>query len=279
MSEPALSPSARLVRAGDPDRFLAAMTAPAEGRERLMALYAFNLELARVPAAISEPMLGEIRLAWWREVVAAAFTGGAVRAHEVVVPLTDTIRAAGLPRGPLDAMIDARGFDILDAPHRDMAACLAYLAATAGGLMRLGAQALAGALPDPADKALGDLGLAHGIANLLAATPALIARGRRPVPFIERPGDRNALAEGRCPEGFRAAVADLAGQGLAAHHRARLSRRAVPPAAVPAARAAWRVLPVLRALARKPEDIFALRRESEFRRRFSLLARALGGRW
>ncbi|MEL7216333.1 MAG: phytoene synthase, partial [Pseudomonadota bacterium] len=38
---------AELVRTGDPDRFLAAMTASVEGRARLFPLYAFNLEVAK----------------------------------------------------------------------------------------------------------------------------------------------------------------------------------------------------------------------------------------
>ena len=40
---------ADLVRAGDPDRFAAAMLAPVAKRGPLMALHAFALEIARAP--------------------------------------------------------------------------------------------------------------------------------------------------------------------------------------------------------------------------------------
>ena len=57
------------VRAHNPDRYLTALMAPRRVRGSLMALYAFNAELARIPALVSEPALGEIRLQWWRDAV------------------------------------------------------------------------------------------------------------------------------------------------------------------------------------------------------------------
>ncbi|MFN3614649.1 MAG: squalene/phytoene synthase family protein, partial [Rubrimonas sp.] len=90
-AEPQLSPCAQIVRRGDPDRFLAAMTAPPALRERLFALYAFNIEAARA-TQLSEPMLGHIRLQWWREVLDAAFGGAEPRRHDVAQALTAAIR-------------------------------------------------------------------------------------------------------------------------------------------------------------------------------------------
>ena len=48
---------AALVERGDPERWRSAMTAPPRGAAGLMALYAFNLEIARAPWVASEPML------------------------------------------------------------------------------------------------------------------------------------------------------------------------------------------------------------------------------
>jgi len=58
---------------------------------RCFALYAFNYEVARVRESVSEPMLGQIRLQWWRENIAAAFAGEAPRDHPIVAALTATI--------------------------------------------------------------------------------------------------------------------------------------------------------------------------------------------
>ncbi len=66
---------AELVRDADRDRFLAALFAPAEQRDALFALYAFNVEVGRVREAAREPLPGEIRLQWWRDVSAASGPG------------------------------------------------------------------------------------------------------------------------------------------------------------------------------------------------------------
>jgi len=144
---PDLSPCAALVRRGDPDRFLSAMTAPPAARERLFALYAFNLEVARIPSVVSEPMLGMIRLQWWRETVAMIYEGR-VRSHEVVGPLADAVAAADLPRAPFETLLDARAWDVEPRPFADLAALRAHLEATAGSLLALSAHALT---PAPAD--------------------------------------------------------------------------------------------------------------------------------
>ena len=87
-----LSPVAALVRRHDRDRFQTVLFAPAAHREALFALYAFNYEIARVRESVTQPMLGQIRLQWWRENIAAAFEGSAIRHHPVAEALTAAIR-------------------------------------------------------------------------------------------------------------------------------------------------------------------------------------------
>ena len=52
-----LDACADLVNRGDPDRFRSAMLAPMPIRGDLLALYAFNLEVARAPWVTNEPMI------------------------------------------------------------------------------------------------------------------------------------------------------------------------------------------------------------------------------
>ena len=79
MDQAAMDPLVVFVRRHDPDRFLSALFAPPEKRPALLALYAFNHELARAREAAREPALALIRLHWWREVVQ-----GAPRQHEEI---------------------------------------------------------------------------------------------------------------------------------------------------------------------------------------------------
>src|SRR5215207_11715913 len=89
-----------LVRAADPDRYFAALFAPADKRPHLFALYAFSLEIARVREAVSDPMLGDIRLQWWRDALQGEARGD-VRANPVAAALDETVVRFRLPRAAL----------------------------------------------------------------------------------------------------------------------------------------------------------------------------------
>lgn len=100
------------VRAADRDRFLAALFAPEPARSDLLALLAFDHELARTRTVTREPMLARIRLQWWREAVAEAAASGAPRAQPIVESLSETVRRHLLAPERLEALIDAREEEI-----------------------------------------------------------------------------------------------------------------------------------------------------------------------
>jgi phytoene synthase len=104
---------ADVVRALDRDRYLATLFAPAERRNALYALYAFNCEIERVREAAREPMPGEIRLQWWREVLEGGRESEAA-AHPVAAALRETIGRYKLDASRLVALVDAHTFDLYD---------------------------------------------------------------------------------------------------------------------------------------------------------------------
>src|SRR5262249_17177495 len=173
-----------LVRAADKDRFLTTLFAPAERRDALFALYAFNVEIARVREVVREPVAGEIRLQWWSDVLGGAGRGE-VAAHPVASALLASIARYRLPAERFKALIDARRFDLYDEPMATLADLEAYADGAAASLIALAAQILAtGDEPD-----IGALshhaGLAHALAGLLAAFPIHAARG----PIFTTPGN------------------------------------------------------------------------------------------
>src|ERR1700724_731837 len=109
-----------LARSADRDRFLAALFAPAEHRGALHALYAFNIEIARVREFIREPLAGEIRLQWWADAVAGK-AAGEVRSNPVAAALLAAVARYRLPVAPLTALIAARRFDLYNDPMRKLA--------------------------------------------------------------------------------------------------------------------------------------------------------------
>lgn len=80
-----------LVKASDYDRFLQGLFVPAAQREVLWALLALNIELAHIHHKITEPMIGHIRFAWWRENIEALYRGEAPRQHPVIEALASVI--------------------------------------------------------------------------------------------------------------------------------------------------------------------------------------------
>lgn len=125
-----------------------------QDREHLFALYAFNIEMARIPGQVSEPMLGEIRLQWWREGIEAVYEGGIVRGHPVLQPLEQAIRECRLPRRPFDAMIDVYGATLTAAQPASLPELETRLDAISGGVMRLAVAITGGS-------AMADTGLFH----------------------------------------------------------------------------------------------------------------------
>ena len=244
---------ADLVQRGDPDRFLAVMAAPPAARARLFPLYAFNLEVARAPWVTKEPLIAEMRLQWWRDVVENA-ASGAAKAHEVAGPLHDLIRDASLPLPVLDALIAARRWDIHSEPHDDTEALSDYLEATGAGLMWLAARALGA--PDGAEVAVRAYGWAAAAAGYLRAVPDLMERGRKPL-----------------PTGLDAV--ELARMGLEKLAESRAARGRVPKSVAPARLAGWQVEALLQRTVSGAEPAEL----SEFSRRGKLLWQSLTGRW
>jgi hypothetical protein len=104
-----------LVRVADRERFLGALFAPEPQRSGLLAVLAFDHELARTRTVTREPMLARIRLEWWREAVAETAGTGKPRAQPIVESLSETVRRHRLPVDGLVALIDAREEEI-DGP-------------------------------------------------------------------------------------------------------------------------------------------------------------------
>jgi len=254
-----LSPVAALVRRHDPDRYRAALFAPTRRREALFALYAFNHEIARVRESVTTPMLGQIRLQWWREAVEAAYAGRPARHHVVAENLPAIIRERSLTRVHFERLIDAREHDLAGEPPASLAALEDYAEATSATLIRLALELLGVAAP-AAETAAREVGIFYAFAGLLRAMPLHARAGRRCIPDDIAadagldPGDYAAL---RASPALRQTVAAVAAAAVRHLDEARQHRAAVPRAALPAllpALAAERGLARLRRAGWNPFD-------------------------
>lgn len=224
---------AEIVARGDPDRFAAAMAAPVEARKTLLPLYAFNVEVARAPWVTEEPMIGEMRLQWWRDVLEEIAAAKVPRKHEVAEPLAAVLDAQGAAL--LDKVVAVRRWDLYKDPFEDMAHFEDYIRA-GGVLMWVAARAL-GAQADAAAKVTAT-GRAAALARYLQAVPELEARSRIP------------LVDGR-PEALRelatATLKDMPGR--------RDLRASLPRPARTATLEAWASRPILRQVVANPARV------------------------
>ncbi|MFN3958701.1 MAG: squalene/phytoene synthase family protein [Parvularculaceae bacterium] len=163
------------VAAADEDLSLSLNYAPAADRPRLAALFALLVELRRIPAAVSEAPLGEIRLQWHREALDEIASGRRPRAHPVVMALA---AAGAVPawRATLEKMIDARARLLYEPRFATLDELSGFLAAAEAPVAAL---ALGDADADQKEAARA-LGLAHALARLSPAlTPALAGEAAR----------------------------------------------------------------------------------------------------
>lgn len=265
------------LRRADHDRWLAAQFAPARERGDLLTLAAFHLEIARVRAAVRERMLGDIRLAWWRETVEALYTG-VVRRHAVAEALAPVIARHRLPQSLFQAMIEARAADLDDHPFTDEAALEAYAAATASGPMQLGARVLSA--DEGGDEAARHAGIAYAYSGLLRALAFHAAQGRLMLPlswFTEAGADPDAFVSGRMSPEARRVCVRLADRAAAHLTAARAAWGTAARQALPALLPATLVIPVVRAVRRPDFDPFRAPATAGFKH-LRMLTAALRGR-
>jgi 15-cis-phytoene synthase len=241
----------------DRDRYLACLLMPANRRGAMASLYAFNAEMARVRDVVRDPMPGEIRLQWWRDVLENSSNPDS-QANPLARALVQTIAAHHLPVQSLMNLIDARVFDLYDDPIGPVGALEGYAGETASTLLQLGSLILnPQAAPQTADLS-GHAGVAQTIAGLLQLMPLHRHRGQVFVPdtILAATGlDRDSFLKGDDRVAVSSAIQAFAGLGY--DHLAKARQLcAIPRTSFPAYLPVVLVQPVLDRAARLGAEIF-----------------------
>lgn len=161
------------------DRYIACLYLPEKLRNLAIALYAFDAEINKISAAISEPMTGEIRIQWWRDTISA----GVANTHN---PLADELlgelTAHKLPLLPLDTYLQARIFDLYNDPMPDLGTLEGYCGETASVFIQL----LTMAAKLEQDRAMADIcghaGMVLALTDILRFLPQQTARNKLYIP-------------------------------------------------------------------------------------------------
>lgn len=216
------------LRDTDRDRYLACLLTPAGKRDPVAALYAFNAEIARIRDLVREPLPGEVRLQYWRDLLAGA-AHGSTEANPIAAALLETIRQHQLPLTALTAMIEARLFDLYDDPMETTGMFEGYAGETAAALIQLASLVLDPEAAADGATIAGHAGVAQAIAGSLLLMPTHRARGQLylPLEILSAVGlDRDGFLAGDDKPRVSAAIEAFAGLGL---DHLRKAREAGPP--------------------------------------------------
>ncbi|MBW6420155.1 phytoene/squalene synthase family protein [Rhizobium sp. XQZ8] len=262
-----------MLRDTDRDRYLACLLSPADKRGALAALYAFNAEIARVRDVVREPLPGEIRLQWWRDLIEGSAHGDS-GGNPVAAALLAAIETYRLPRQTLVAMIEARIFDLYDDPLENRNALEGYAGETASALIQLASLVLSADDAAKSAEAAGHAGVAQSIAGFLLLLP--IHRRRQqlylPLDILAATGlDRDSFLAGEDRQRIAAAIEAFAGLGL--EHLAKARKAGpVPPTVFSAFLPVALAEPVLRRAAKTGAAMLdTAMQPPQWRRQISLL--------
>ena len=171
-----------LVRAGDKDRFLASLFAPEEKRKHLHALYAFNIEVSRIPELVSDVAVGEIRYQWWLDTIDAIYRGEEQQ-HPVAQSLAVAISVGDIPKHALQNLVKAKIFDLYADPMPSMTDLEGYLGETSSALIQMASLVLGRKEALESAEAAGLAGVAYGLAGIMRSLPRHRAMARCYVPL------------------------------------------------------------------------------------------------
>ena len=265
---------AEQVRTYDYHRYFAAMFAPADVRRGLIALYAFNLEIASIRERVSEALLGQMRLQWWRDTIDEIYAGS-VRNHAVVSEFAWSVQAFDLPRAGILRMIDGRMFDLEEDPPEDRGALTGYASATSGQLAVLAVH-ICNNIDDTSH--IDALGTFWGMSGLLRAMPYHAAQRRVYVPgdILRAAGlSPEDVVKRRNPAAMMTAVAAMTGL----IEQSRPTEARVPRSLRPAVSYAAVAGTYLRRLERAGYDVYADGLEpSRFTGQMRIIGSAMTGR-
>lgn len=171
------------LRRFDHDRYLCTLLLRGDARDAALAIYAFNVEIARVRETVREPLMGHVRLQWWRETIDGR-RDPELRKHPVADALRGLVLERGLSPDQFEPLLAARERDLEDDPPASLAGLVDYARATSSTLLHLILRA-ARVESEEAGAAATHVGIAWALIGLIRAVPFHAAQARLFLPRDE----------------------------------------------------------------------------------------------
>lgn len=192
-----------------PDQSLACGFIPLPQREAVTSLYAFAAELYAVTRRAREPMMGEIRLQWWREALLDERPKSEVAAHPLASHLLEQLSRFHLPVTGLVDMVDGMMDDLYDDPPDDLTALEYYCGQTSSVVMRYASLMLADGNDAGRGETAGPAGVAFALTEMILHLPHHMQSGRLKIPktLLQKAGlEPDEIQRLHDPEVFRTLI-------------------------------------------------------------------------
>lgn len=260
---------ATLVREADRDRYLATLFAPSDRRDALFALYAFNIEISRVRDVAREPMPGEIRLQWWREVLEGQRDGEAA-AHPVASTLMEGLKRHAIKPERLTGIVDAHSFDLYDEPMATLDDLDNYAVMTQSALLDVAIGILGGGGPEAMMLVRG-AGIAATVTDILVNLRKHVSRRQMFVPLevLDRHGvNIDEVYAGKTSDALKTALAEMRRHARRQMSAARSEAAQVPQQILPALLPLALIGPTLKPMDRRGYEPFDVEPLSRLKRQW-----------
>lgn len=164
--------------------YFSVLFAPADKRGALSALYAFQTEILRISAQVTEPILGEMRLKWWQENLSAAIVNGSVSKNQnpVIMALAMAAKQHSLPLNALLHLCDAARFDLYCDPMADYVEFTKYCRNIYGIILELSCHILAGKSVNANETACREGGIAQALMAIMRTLPQRLQQNKFVLP-------------------------------------------------------------------------------------------------
>ncbi len=166
--------------------YLTTRLAHKTNQEKLCWLFGFFMELQRIPYKVDEPMLGEIRLQWWRDQLKRMARGESV-GHPVadglgpfLVEAQNELKTEAL-LDVLNEIIESFLFEVRRVPLATKKELMDTLDQRYGGLIRAGLLFTHRPV-DELNDVCREAGIAIGMTEMMADLPRILQKGIMPLP-------------------------------------------------------------------------------------------------
>ncbi|PAV17197.1 hypothetical protein PNOK_0726100 [Pyrrhoderma noxium] len=198
------------VRKHDRDSYMTIQFFPRSLQASCFAVKAFYAELATIQDSVSNPLIGQMKMQFWKD----AIKSRASPQHPIAIALHNAIKTSHIAPYHLNRIIEARDVELNSPSHLSMDTLLAHAESTSSTLNYILLSILGLSSSESYSHAASHLGVSQTLSTLLRALPYHTSKGTMVIPasITAKHGvnQEDVFRRGPAAEGINDAVYEFA---------------------------------------------------------------------